>query len=119
MVGDGWIDAKYIVGLVLTRRMAKISNYLIAGYSYGLILVGKIIREKDYLNFLQYRLISNQKSEKEVVAEPDMHIFIGDETVLGLMNNGAKRANALFGCNFSRTKFGILAFATCLASKSG
>ena len=46
LVADGWIEPKNIVGLVLTRRMAKISNYLIAGYSYGLILVGKIIRKR-------------------------------------------------------------------------
>lgn len=43
LVGDGWTGAKNVVGIVPTRRIGRILNSLIAGYSFGLLLIGKII----------------------------------------------------------------------------
>lgn len=42
-VADGWTGAKNVVGIVPTRRIGRILNSLIAGYSFGLLLIGKII----------------------------------------------------------------------------
>jgi signal peptidase I len=47
LVGDGWVDAKNIVGLAPSGKTKRIFNCLTACYSIGLILIGKIIKRSN------------------------------------------------------------------------
>lgn len=44
LVGDGWSEGENIVGLVQARQIGRLFNFLVAIYSVGLALAGKILR---------------------------------------------------------------------------
>lgn len=44
LVGDGWSEGENIVGLVQARQIGRLFNFLVAIYSVGLALAGKMLR---------------------------------------------------------------------------